>query len=62
MFMCGRFDEATPEAHWYFASLVPGSPLHIFEGGAHHPFATERDESLRVLSEFLKTIPEEVRA
>ena len=62
MFMCGRFDEATPEAHSYFASLVEGSTLHIFERSAHHPFATERDESLRVLSEFLKTIPEEVRA
>ena len=53
LFMCGRFDEATPEAHEYFASLVPGAQVHIFERSAHHPFATERDESLRVTREFL---------
>ena len=62
MFMCGRFDEATPEAHAYFASLVPGSKLHVFERSAHHPFATEREESLRVIRDFLKTIPEGARA
>ena len=62
MFMCGRFDEATPEAHTYFASLVPESTLHIFEQSAHHPFATEREESLRVIRDFLGAIPEEARA
>ena len=61
MFMCGRFDEATPEAHAYFASLVPESTLHIFERSAHHPFATEREETLRVIRDFLQTIPEEAR-
>lgn len=53
LFMCGRFDEATPEAHQYFASLVSGALVHIFERSAHHPFATEREESARVLREFL---------
>lgn len=53
LFMCGRFDEATPEAHEYFASLVQGARTHIFEKSAHHPFATEREESLRVLRDFL---------
>lgn len=54
LFMCGRFDEATPEAHEYFASLVPGALFHVFEQSAHHPFATEREESLHVLREFLR--------
>ena len=58
LFMCGRFDEATPEAHTYFASLVPGATVRILEHSAHHPFWTEREESLRVVSDFLKTIPE----
>lgn len=62
MFMCGRFDEATPEAHTYFASLVPGSALRILEHSAHHPFATEREESLRVVGDFLRAIPGVVRA
>jgi proline iminopeptidase len=62
MFMCGRFDEATPEAHTYFASLVPGSRVRILERSAHHPFVTEREESLRVVSEFLRAIPAEAQA
>ena len=62
MFMCGRFDEATPEAHTYFASLVPGSALRILERSAHHPFATERQESLRIVRDFLKATPAEARA
>lgn len=53
LFMCGRFDEATPEAHEYFASCVASSGLHVFERSAHHPLATEQDETLRVVKEFL---------
>lgn len=53
LFLCGRFDEATPEAHDHFASLVPGARARVFERSAHHPFATERAESLRVLRDFL---------
>lgn len=52
MFMCGRFDEATPEAHAYFASCVPGARTHVFERSAHHPFATEAEESIRVIKNF----------
>ena len=62
LFMCGRFDEATPEAHEYFSSLVPGSKLHVFERSAHHPFATEPEESLRVVGDFLSSITAEDRA
>jgi proline iminopeptidase len=62
LFMCGRFDEATPEAHEYFSSLVPGSKLHVFECSAHHPIATETEESLRVVRDFLNSITAEDRA
>jgi len=54
LFMCGRNDEATPEAHEYFASLVPGAVLHVFEKSAHHPFATEGKESIHVIREFVR--------
>jgi proline iminopeptidase len=53
IFMCGRFDEATPEAHAYFASLVLGSRNHVFEHSAHHPFVTEEQESVQVIKNFL---------
>ena len=53
LFMCGRFDEATPEAHEYFSSCVPGSACHIFERSAHHPQITEREEFLAVVREFV---------
>jgi proline iminopeptidase len=63
LFMCGRFDEATPEAHEYFASLIHGAEAHVFEKSAHHPFATEPEESIRVVSEFLRApVTEVIRA
>ncbi len=53
LFICGRDDEATPEAHEYFSSLVPGSEFHVCERSAHHPQITERDEFLGVVRNFL---------
>ena len=53
LFMCGRFDEATPEAHEFFASSVAGSHCHIFERSAHHPQLTERAECIEVIRSFL---------
>jgi proline iminopeptidase len=54
LFVCGRNDEATPEAHQHFASLVPGARCHIFELSAHHPQITERQDYLRVVGDFLR--------
>jgi proline iminopeptidase len=53
LFVCGRFDEATPEAHTYFSSLVPGSRCHIFENSAHHPQLTEERDFVEVVRRFL---------
>jgi proline iminopeptidase len=54
LFVCGRHDEATPEAHEHFSALVPGSRCHIFEKSAHHPQLTEQHEFLAVIREFLR--------
>jgi proline iminopeptidase len=54
LFMCGRFDEATPEAHEFFASKVSGATCHIFEKSAHHPFITEKDETNSIVRAFLR--------
>ena len=51
--VCGRFDEATPEAHQFFASQLPNSRYHIFEHSAHHPQLTEREAFLEVVRNFL---------
>jgi len=56
LFVCGRNDEATPEAHKYFSGLVPGSRCHIFEKSAHHPQLTEQQEFLAVIREFLRGV------
>jgi proline iminopeptidase len=54
LFMCGRFDEATPEAHAFFAEQVPGSRVHVFEHSAHNTFCNEEHEVVRVVGEFLR--------
>lgn len=56
LFLCGRFDEATPEAHTDFAACIQGSRVHVFEQSAHHFLVTEEAESLRVVGEFLASL------
>jgi proline iminopeptidase len=41
LFLCGRHDEATPEAHQFFAQSVAGSQCKVFEDSAHHPQLNE---------------------
>lgn len=52
-FMCGRFDEATPEAHSYFASLIPGAECVVFEQSAHHPQINENGRFIEEVKRFL---------
>lgn len=56
LFACGRNDEATPEAHQYFTSLVSGSKCHIFEHSAHHPHISERESCISVVRSFLNSV------
>lgn len=53
IFTCGRFDEATPEAHEIFAAQVPGAHCVVFEKSAHHPQETESEEYIALLRDFL---------
>ena len=53
LFTCGRFDEATPEAHEFFASQVSGGRYAVFEKSAHHPQETEEEAYIALLREFL---------
>lgn len=53
LFSCGRFDEATPESTKGFASLVPGSELHIYERSSHMCYVEEPEAYLAVVGDFL---------
>ncbi len=55
LFVCGRYDEATPEAHQFFASQCQHSSLRIFENSAHHPHITDEQLFLSTVREFLST-------
>jgi proline iminopeptidase len=55
LFLCGRFDEATPESTSYFSSLVKDSKLHIFEESAHSPYREQPDEYVKVVNKFLSS-------
>ncbi|WP_442598456.1 proline iminopeptidase-family hydrolase [Neobacillus sp. D3-1R] len=56
LFLCGRFDEATPESTSYFSSLVPGAKLHILEESAHSGYLEQPEEYRQVVNEFLSGV------
>jgi proline iminopeptidase len=56
LFLCGRYDEATPESTSYFSSLVPNSKLHIFEESAHSPYREQPEEYVNVVNAFLESV------
>jgi len=53
LYLCGRYDEATPEAHAYFASLTPQAHIEVFEQSAHFPHITERQAFLAAVRGFI---------
>jgi len=57
LFTCGRFDEATPETTEYYASLVPGSEFHVFEGCSHMPGIEDPRAYADKMREFLNSLP-----
>ncbi|WP_274364855.1 proline iminopeptidase-family hydrolase [Paenibacillus thermotolerans] len=53
LFLCGRFDEATPEATRYYQSLVPGAELRVFENSAHLSYFEEPEAYVNAVRAFL---------
>ena len=53
LFTCGRFDEATPEATEYYASLVPDAEFHVFENSSHMPGIEEPEAYVEVVREWV---------
>ena len=56
LFVCGRYDEASPESTSYYQSLVLGSKLHIFENSSHLGYLEETDEYVKVVRDFLQAV------
>lgn len=56
LFLCGRYDEATPEATEWYRSLLPASVLVIFEQSSHMPHIEEPEHYLQVVRNFLKRV------
>jgi proline iminopeptidase len=53
LLICGRFDEATPEAGKQFKNLFPNAQLAIMENSAHMSHWTDREEFISTLINFL---------
>ena len=54
LFVCGRYDEATPEATSYYQSLVPNAGLHVLEHSSHLGYLEETDEYVQTVRAFLR--------
>ena len=53
LFLCGRYDEATPETVELFHKRVPCSQMHVFEHSSHNAQLEQPDEFLGVVRAFL---------
>jgi proline iminopeptidase len=56
LFLCGRYDEATPEATAWYHSLLPGSKFVVFEQSSHMPHLEEPEAYLATVQDFLRRI------
>jgi proline iminopeptidase len=56
LFLCGRYDEASPEATEYYRSLTPRAALEVFENSSHAAFHEEEEGFVETLREFLEQI------
>jgi proline iminopeptidase len=54
LFLCGRYDECSPEATTWASGLVPGSELVIFEQSSHMPHLEESERYMAVVGDFLR--------
>jgi proline iminopeptidase len=53
---CGRYDEATPATTAWYASLMPGAELAVFEQSAHMPHLEEPQGFQRTVRGFLRRV------
>ncbi len=56
LYTTGEFDEANPATVQRFASLTPNSKFVVLPGGSHMTTWDARDENIRVVREFLRSV------
>lgn len=54
LFICGRYDEATPAATEYYHRNMPGSEFVVIENASHLSWVEQPDVFNRVLRDFLR--------
>lgn len=54
LLISGKYDEATPEANRYFASLISKATTKVLPNSAHLPFWTDRKEYMKAVEDFLE--------
>jgi len=54
IFICGEFDEATPESTAYYSSRMPGSEFHVIPGSSHMHHAEKQEEFITIVRDFLR--------
>lgn len=53
LFLCGQYDEATPETVQKYHQLVAGSQMHVFANCSHAPQLEDPESFISVLGQFL---------
>jgi proline iminopeptidase len=53
LFLCGRYDSATPETTDWYRSLVPDAEMAVFEESSHVPMNEEPEAFVRTVRDFL---------
>lgn len=54
LFICGRYDEATPAATEYYHRNMPGSEFAVIENASHFAFAEQPGRFNHVVGDFLR--------
>ena len=56
LYVCGRYDGATPGATAWYQSLTPHAELVVFEESSHLPHIEEPELFLGMVREFLRRV------
>ncbi len=54
IFICGEFDEATPETTASYSSIIPNSEFHVIPGSSHMHHAEKQEEFITIVRDFLR--------
>lgn len=55
LYVCGRFDEATPETTAFYRSLTPNAVMHVIEEASHMHHLEQTEAFLTIIGDFLRT-------